>query len=100
MVEKLRRRFAFDAHDAAVRMVRVGIEADDAAVFDGRDRRAMRRAQSAIAANGVRGFGRLTHASKILQRLWRIQNDELECWSDGVLDYGVFLLFPNTPTLH
>src|SRR5581483_2679549 len=51
MVNQLRRGFAFDAHDAAVGMVVIGIEPGDAAVLDGGNRRTVRGAKGAITAN-------------------------------------------------
>ena len=56
MVNQLRRGFAFDAHNAAVGMIVIGIEPDDSAVLDGRDGGAVGRAQRAVAAYSAGGL--------------------------------------------
>ena len=53
IVDQLRRGFTFDAYHAAVGMIMIRIEPSHAAVLDGRDRRAVRRAERAVAADCV-----------------------------------------------
>ncbi len=50
-IDKLRRGFALDAHDTAIGMIIIRVEAGDFAVFDRRDCRAVRRAERAVAAH-------------------------------------------------
>ena len=51
VIDKFRRGFAFDAHDAAVGMIVIGIEGDDPAVLDGGDGGAVGGAERAVAAH-------------------------------------------------
>ena len=51
MIDKLRRGFAFDAHDPAVGMIVIGIELRHPAVLDGGDGGAVGGAKGAVAAH-------------------------------------------------
>lgn len=61
VVDQFRRGLAFDAHDAAVGMIVVGIEPSDAAVLDRGDGGAVRGAEGAVAADRVEGLPGACH---------------------------------------
>src|SRR5580765_6397249 len=61
IVDKLRRGFTFDAYHAAVGMIMIRIEPSDPAVLDGRYRRAMRRAERAVAADFMWSCSEISH---------------------------------------
>ena len=61
MIDKFRRRFAFDAENAAVGVIIIGIESNDSAIFDGGNSGAMRGAKRAVAPHGVRWRSVVSH---------------------------------------
>jgi hypothetical protein len=71
MVNQLGRGLAFDADDAAIGVIVIGIESDDSAVLNGSDSGAVRRAQRAVAAHCAsavclfRGRDHLTHRLRL-----------------------------------
>ena len=61
IVDQLRRGFTFDAYHAAVGMIVIRIEPNDPAILDRRNRRAMRRAERAVAADCVGTLSGISH---------------------------------------
>lgn len=61
MVHQLGRGFAPDAKNTAVRMIVVCIETNDSSIRDGCDRRAVRRAEGAIAAHAMGVVDEIIH---------------------------------------
>ena len=102
MINQLRGGLAFDADDAAIGVIVIGIESDDSAVFHRSDSGAVRRAQRAVAAYRVIAVGLFGNRDHVAHGL-RLTMGEWACQLSVLYSvraaYRIRIVFRSIPSL-
>lgn len=102
MINQLRCCLAFDADDAAIGVIVIGIESDDSAVLYGSDSGAVRRAQRAVAAYRAIAVGLFGNRDQVAHRL-RLTMVEWACQLSVLYfvraAYRIGIVFRSIPSL-